>query len=248
MVDATTGFADRHIGPRAADLDRMLAVLRAPSLDALLDEAIPAGIRLEAPLDLPAAESEAEFLARMRTLAARNERWRSFIGLGYHGCVTPPVILRNLLENPGWYTPYTPYQAEVAQGRLEALLNFQTAVADLTGMEIANASLLDEATAAAEAMTMLFRLQVRRRPEARRFLVSADCFPQTIAVVRGRAEPLGIRVDVAGVGAAARGGVAPDDLFGVLVQSPDTFGRLLDLGPVTAWAHAAGALVVAASV
>ena len=247
MVDATTGFADRHIGPRAADLDRMLAVVGAPSLDALLDEAIPAGIRLAAPLDLPAAESEAEFLARMRTLAARNERWRSFIGLGYHGCVTPPVIRRNLLENPGWYTPYTPYQAEVAQGRLEALLNFQTAVADLTGMEIANASLLDEATAAAEAMTMLFRLQARRRPEARRFLVSADCFPQTVAVVRGRAEPLGIRVDVTDLGAAAQGGGGPDDLFGVLAQSPDAFGRLLDLGPVTAWAHAAGALVVAAS-
>ena len=247
MADATTGFASRHIGPRAADLDRMLDVVGASSLDALMDEAIPAGIRLPAPLDLPDAESEAAFLARMRTLAVRNESWRSFIGLGYYGCVTPPVILRNLLENPGWYTPYTPYQAEVAQGRLEALLNFQTAVVDLTGMEIANASLLDEATAAAEAMTMLFRLQARQRPDARRFLVSSDCFPQTIAVVRGRAEPLGIQVDVTDVGAAARGAGRPDDVFGALVQSPDVSGRLHDLAPVTAWAHAAGALVVVAS-
>ena len=247
MAEATTGFANRHIGPRAADLPQMLDVVGAPSLDALMDESIPAGIRLPAPLDLPAAESEAAFLARMRALAARNEAWRSFIGLGYYGCATPPVILRNLLENPGWYTPYTPYQAEVAQGRLEALLNFQTAVADLTGMEIANASLLDEATAAAEAMTMLFRLQARQRPDARRFLVSSDCFPQTMAVVRGRAEPLGIRVDVTDVGAAARKGDSLDDVFGVLAQSPDVSGRLHDLAPVTAWAHAAGALVVVAS-
>ena len=247
MAEATTGFADRHIGPRAADLDRMLGIVGAPSVDALMNEAIPAGIRLAEPLDLPEAESEAAFLARMRALAARNEQWRSFVGLGYYGCVTPPVILRNLLENPGWYTPYTPYQAEVAQGRLEALLNFQTAVADLTGMEIANASLLDEATAAAEAMTMLFRLQARKRPGARRFLVSSDCYPQTIEVVRGRAEPLGIRVDVTDVGAVVGAGGGPDGLIGVLVQSPDASGRLHDLGPVTAWAHAAGALAVVAS-
>ena len=247
MADATTGFADRHIGPRAADLDRMLDIVGAPSVDALMNEAIPAGIRLAEALDLPDAESEAAFLARMRALAARNEQWRSFVGLGYYGCVTPPVILRNLLENPGWYTPYTPYQAEVAQGRLEALLNFQTAVADLTGMEVANASLLDEATAAAEAMTMLFRLQARKRPDARRFLVSSDCYPQTIEVVRGRAEPLGIRIDVADVGAVAAAAGEWDGLLGVLVQSPDASGRLHDLGPVTAWAHAAGALVVVAS-
>ena len=246
MADAATGFVDRHVGPRAADRGRMLAVVGAPSLDALMDEAIPAGIRLAEPLDLPEAESEAAFLARMRRLAGRNEPWRSFIGLGYYGCVTPPVIRRNLLENPGWYTPYTPYQAEVAQGRLEALLNFQTAVSDLTGMEIANASLLDEATAAAEALTMLYRLQARRRPGARRFLVSSECFPQTIAVVRGRAEPLGVEVDVADVGAALAG-PAPDDLCGVLVQSPDASGRLHDLAPVTAWARAAGAQVAAAS-
>ena len=247
MADATTGFADRHIGPRAADLDRMLDIVGVPSVDALISEAIPAGIRLAEALDLPDAESEAAFLARMRALAARNEQWRSFVGLGYYGCVTPPVILRNLLENPGWYTPYTPYQAEVAQGRLEALLNFQTAVADLTGMEVANASLLDEATAAAEAMTMLFRLQARQRPDARRFLVSSDCYPQTIEVVRGRAEPLGIRIDVADVGAVAAADAEWDELLGVLVQSPDASGRLHDLGPVTAWAHAAGALVVVAS-
>ena len=184
MSAPDASFAARHIGPNPSDLDGMLRVVGAPSLDALIDEAVPAAIRLAEPRDLPEPESEAAFLARMRELAGRNETWRSFIGLGYYGCVTPPVILRNLLENPGWYTPYTPYQAEVAQGRLEALLNFQTVVEDLTGMEVANASLLDEPTAAAEAMAMLYRVQGRGKPDARRFLVSSTCFPQTIEVVR----------------------------------------------------------------
>ena len=246
-------FAARHIGPRPSDLDTMLRAVGAPSLAALVDEVVPAGIRLDAPLDLPPAESEASFLDRMRRIAARNAPCRSFIGLGYYGTVTPPVILRNMLEQPGWYTPYTPYQAEVAQGRLEALLTFQTAVEDLTGMEVANASLLDEPTAAAEAMAMLHRLQASSRPHARRFLVSSDCFPQTIAVVRGRAEPLGIQVEpfdvdrcdqLDGTAAAADG---PDGVFGLLVQSPDASGRLRDVQSVTAWAHAVGALVAVAS-
>jgi len=172
-VDPPESFQHRHIGPRAADLDDMLEVVRAPSLDALIEETIPEPNRLTAPLDLPPGETEAGYLERLRGLAAGNRPTRSYIGLGYYGCVTPSVILRNVLENPGWYTPYTPYQAEVAQGRLEALLNFQTMVEDLTGMEVANASLLDEATAAAEAMTMLHRIRARRprghaspRPEA----------------------------------------------------------------------------------
>lgn len=245
-------FASRHIGPRPSDLGAMLRAVGAPSLDALTDEVVPSTIRLDGPLDLPPAESEAAFLERMSGIAERNERWRSYIGLGYYGTVTPPVLLRNMLEQPGWYTPYTPYQAEVAQGRLEALLTFQTMVEDLTGMEVANASLLDEATAAAEAMAMLHRLQAQRRRRANRFLVSADCFPQTIAVIRGRAEPLGIQVELFDldrldhIDAPAAEGTA-DGIFGILVQSPDASGRLRDLRPVAGWARDAGALVAVAS-
>ena len=246
-------FAARHIGPRPSDVDVMLRAVGAPSLDALIDEVVPPAIRLEVPPDLPPAESEAAFLERMRVIAERNENWRSYIGLGYYGAVTPPVLLRNLLEQPGWYTPYTPYQAEVAQGRLEALLTFQTMVEDLTGMEVANASLLDEATAAAEAMSMLHRLQANRRPGANRFLVSADCFPQTIGVVRGRAEPLGIRVELVDlerlhqVDAGSVERASEQDVFGILVQSPDASGRLRDLRRVTRGARDAGVLVAVAS-
>src|SRR6266516_4818559 len=183
-------FQSRHIGPDADERDAMLKAIAASSLDALMDEAIPARIRLKKPLNLPDGESEHEFLRELRRTAARNHVFRSFIGLGYYDCITPSVILRNVLENPGWYTPYTPYQAEIAQGRLEALLNFQTMVRDLTGMEVANASLLDEATAAAEAMTMLHRVHAKRGT-ASEFFVDHRCFPQTIDVVTARAEPLG---------------------------------------------------------
>src|SRR5580765_3169747 len=155
-------FQSRHIGPDAEETAAMLKAVGAPSLDALMDEAIPARIRLKAPMNLPAGQPEHQFLKELRATGARNRIARSFIGYGYADCITPSVILRNVLENPGWYTPYTPYQAEIAQGRLESLLNFQTMVTDLTGMEVANASLLDEATAAAEAMTMLHRVQSRR--------------------------------------------------------------------------------------
>src|SRR5467141_3656072 len=155
-------FQSRHIGPDEAERDEMLKVVGASSLDALIDEAIPPRIRLKKPLDLPDGVGEYQFLRDLRRIAGRNHVFRSFIGLGYYDTITPSVILRNVLENPGWYTPYTPYQAEIAQGRLESLLNFQTMVRDLTGMEIANASLLDEATAAAEAMAMLHRVQARR--------------------------------------------------------------------------------------
>jgi len=156
-LDATDSFARRHIGPSPDDRDRMLAAVGAASLDTLMDEAIPASIGVKRPLNLPPAESEYAYLRRLSSIARRNKTFRSYIGLGYHDTITPAVILRMVMENPGWYTPYTPYQAEIAQGRLESLLNFQTMVAELTGMDVANASLLDEATAAAEAMTLLHR-------------------------------------------------------------------------------------------
>ncbi len=237
-------FPSRHIGPDSTERNEMLRVVGASSLDALVDEAIPASIRLDRPLDLPAPEREHDFLERLRTIAAKNQVFRSFIGLGYHDCVTPSVILRNVLENPGWYTPYTPYQAEVAQGRLEALLNFQTMVSDLTGMEVANASLLDEATAAAEAMTMILRVRTRQSANgAGVFFVSDACFPQTLEVVRGRAEPLGIEVRVGPIADCPH----DDSLIGALVQSPDVNGALHDLRPFIEKVHNVGALVAVAT-
>src|SRR4029453_10505478 len=194
-------FQSRHIGPDAAARDQMLAAIGVPSLDALIDQTIPPDIRLQTPLDLPAADSEHGYLRRLRGIAGRNRNFRSFIGQGYYDCVTPAVILRNVLENPGWYTPYTPYQAEIAQGRLESLLNFQTVVKDLTGMDIATASLLDEGTAAAEAMTMFHRLQTKKAPAGKEsvFVVSDRCFAQTIDVLRGRAGPLRIHLEIGDV-------------------------------------------------
>jgi len=223
----------------------MLNAVGAASLDALIDEAIPARIRLKQPLNLPFGESEYEFLRELRGTASRNQLFRSFLGLGYYDCMTPSVILRNVLENPGWYTPYTPYQAEIAQGRLEALLNFQTMVRDLTGMEIANASLLDEATAAAEAMTMLARVQAKRIDGAGgspQCVVADSCHAQTLDVVRGRAIPLGIDVVVvptAELNTVAFGG----RVFGALVQTPDEAGRVHDLRGFIARAKQAGVLV-----
>ena len=242
-LDPTDSFQYRHLGPRTTELDGMLDVVGASSLDALMDEAIPEAIRLRASLDLPEAETEAQYLARLQTVAAKNERRRSFIGLGYYGCITPSVILRNVLENPGWYSPYTPYQAEVAQGRLEMLLNFQTMVEDLTAMPVANASLLDEATAAAEAMAMLHRIRARRPGNADRFVVAGPCFPQTLDVIRGRAEPLAIEVVEADVGDVE----LTDGTFGLLLQNPDANGRVTDLSEVIARAHEAGVLVAVAS-
>jgi glycine dehydrogenase len=244
-LDATDWFAPRHIGPSPADRDEMLQAIGAPSLDALIDEAIPSSIRLKKPLSLPPAESEHEYLQRLATLAARNKVFRSYIGLGYHDTITPSVILRMVMENPGWYTPYTPYQAEIAQGRLESLVNFQTMVADLTGMEIANASLLDEATAAAEAMTLLHRVRTSKdAPGARpRFLVSDKCLPQTLDVVRGRALPLGIVVEVMPAESMTFEAVDGATPFGILLQYPDESGLVTDLRPLITRAHEAGALV-----
>src|SRR5262245_29662962 len=187
-------FVRRHIGPRPADLSVMLALLGRRSLDELVDATVPANIRLAKWLNLPAGRSEFGVLNELRAIAAQNQIFRSYIGLGYHDCITPPVIQRNILENPGWYTQYTPYQAEISQGRLEMLLNFQTMVCDLTGLEIANASLLDEGTAAAEAMMMCHRV---KEAEGRNvFFVADHCHPQTIEIVRTRAKALGIEIVV----------------------------------------------------
>ena len=224
----------------------MLAAIGASSIEALVDEAVPARIRLDKALNLPDGMPEHEFLRELRSIAARNELYKSYIGLGYYDCVTPSVILRNVLENPGWYTPYTPYQAEIAQGRLEALLNFQTMVRDLTAMEVATASLLDEATAAAEAMTMLHRVQGRRIEHvvgAAQFFVADSCFPQTIEVLRARAEPLGIELVV---GDPRRMG-STDRMFGALLQTPDEAGLVHDLRDVIADARRAGIAVAVAT-
>src|SRR5881628_3717710 len=238
-------FQSRHIGPDGGERDAMLKAIGAASLDALIDEAIPARIRLKQPLNLPFGESEYEFLRELRGTASRNQLFRSFLGLGYYDCMTPSVILRNVLENPGWYTPYTPYQAEIAQGRLEALLNFQTMVRDLTGMEVANASLLDEATAAAEAMTMLHRVQAKRIDAVvgpAQFFVSQSVYPQTLDVLRSRAEPLGIELVTAPWDDFK---TAPfgDRVFGALVQSPDEAGCVYDLRDFIARAKRLGVAV-----
>jgi len=183
---AAASFVPRHIGPTPDDVVAMLDLLGYESLDALIDATVPRGIRMAKPLAIHAPMSEYEALSSLRTIAQRNQIFRSYLGLGYHDCVTPPVIQRNVLENPGWYTAYTPYQAEIAQGRLEALLTFQTVVMDLTGLEIANASLLDEGTAAAEAMAMAYA--ARGKPGKEVYFVSDECHPQTIDVVKTRAE------------------------------------------------------------
>jgi len=215
-------FAHRHIGPRDADVDMMLQTLGLASMHDLVIGAVPDAIRTDRPLDLPVAVTEYELLGIMRQMAADNGDWRSFIGMGYHGCITPPVIQRNVLENPAWYTQYTPYQSEIAQGRLEALLNFQTAIIDLTGLPIANASLLDEATAAAEAMAMLKAAQ-GRRSTASRFFVDAGCHPQTIAVVATRARWRGWEIVV---GSADSVPLEGEGYFGALVQYPTSEGSV----------------------
>jgi glycine dehydrogenase len=232
-------FVHRHIGPNAAEAGEMLASTGFKNLDELIAAAVPENIRLGRPLQLPAAKTESEALTSLKALASQNQVFRSHIGMGYYDCITPAVIQRNVLENPGWYTQYTPYQAEISQGRLEALLNFQTMVADLTGLDIANASLLDEATAAAEAMTMCHSLKDGRNV----FLVSENCHPQTVEVVRTRAKALGIEVVVG----AHENFQFTGKVFGALVQYPDTFGAIHDYAGFAEQAHAAGALVTVAT-
>ncbi len=233
-------FVRRHIGQGEEQIADMLDTLGLGSLDELIDNAVPETIRTERPLNLDAARSERMMLSYLRRMAGRNKVFISMIGMGYHGTVLPGVILRNVLENPSWYTAYTPYQAEVSQGRLEALLNFQQMVMDLTGMELANASLLDEATAAAEAMAMAHRVS---KSKSDRFLVSGDCHPQTIEVVHTRARSLGIEVVIGDPFA----GLGDDDMFGVLIQYPGSGGAVRDLRGVIAEIHEKKALAVVAA-
>ena len=237
-------FVRRHVGPRPHDLPEMLATIGAASLDALIDEAIPASIRRPGPVALPPAESEHAYLTRLRGVAAKNRVLRSFIGLGYYDTITPSVIRRCLFENPSWYTPYTPYQAEIAQGRLESLLNFQTVVCDLTGLPVATASLLDEGTAAGEAMTLLHRVSPKKLTTGGVFLAADTVFPQTLAVLQSRAEPLGIELRVQPVSAMT---FDEPDVFGVLLQYPDEQGNVIDPSATIAAAHAAKVLVAVAT-
>ena len=237
-------FLERHIGPNAAEIAHMLKVIGQPSLEAMTDAIVPASIRSTQPLALPAPISEVEAIAKIRAIANKNQVFKSFIGQGYYGTHTPNVILRNILENPAWYTAYTPYQAEISQGRMEALINFQTMCAELTGMEIANASLLDEATAAAEAMTLAKR---SAKSKSNTFLVSGDTHPQTIALLHTRAEPLGITVALANSTAEWQAAIAGGDFFGVLIQYPASSGWLADWTADCEAIHARGALVVFAT-
>ncbi|HIK10578.1 MAG TPA: aminomethyl-transferring glycine dehydrogenase [Oscillatoriaceae cyanobacterium M33_DOE_052] len=234
-------FATRHIGPTPDEIQQMLQVLGFSSLDDQINSAVPEAIRFFGELNLPPASSEAAALAELKQIASQNKVFRSYIGMGYHDCITPPVIQRNILENPGWYTAYTPYQAEIAQGRLEALLNFQTMVVDLTGLEIANASLLDEATAAAEAMTMSYNLC---KTKAKAFFVSQDCHPQTIEVLQTRARPLGIEIIIGDISDFSP---TKHNIFGALLQYPASDGAIYDYSDFIAQVHAFGALVTVAA-
>src|SRR6266481_1902270 len=232
-------FARRHIGPNEEEVRAMLRDVGFDSLGALIDATVPKDIRLKRQLNLPEAKSEGEALVELRAIAQKNEISRSFIGTGYYDCITPPVIQRNILENPGWYTAYTPYQAEIAQGRLEALLNFQQMIIDLTALDIANASMLDEATAAAEAMSLCHAVV----PNRKTFFVADNCHPQTIAVVQTRAKPLGIEVKIGDYSGFKFDGT----VFGALVQYPATDGAIYDYSNFVRQAHDAGALVVVAT-
>jgi len=241
-LERAVPFAGRHIGPTAAEVTQMLAVVGADSMAELIDAAVPAAIRSTSKLDLPPAASEQEVLAELRVLAGRNRVTTPMIGLGYYGTHTPPVIQRNVLENPAWYTAYTPYQPEISQGRLEALITFQTVVEDLTGLPIAGASLLDEATAAAEAMTLARRSSTTSPTAA--FVVDADCHPQTLAVLHTRAAPLGLHLEVVDL---AAGLLAEIEIFGLLLQYPGSSGAVRELAPLAAAASARGAIVVMAA-
>ncbi|MBI1241132.1 MAG: aminomethyl-transferring glycine dehydrogenase [Nostoc sp. RI_552] len=236
----SSNFPQRHIGPNFDDIQQMLEVLGFSHLDSLIDKTVPQSIRLKTKLQLPEAQSEYAALAKLKEIAAKNYICRSYIGMGYYDCITPPVIQRNILENPGWYTAYTPYQPEIAQGRLEALLNFQTMIIDLTGLEIANASLLDEATAAAEAMSMSYGVC---KNKAMAYFVSHDCHPQTINVLQTRAKPLGIKIVVGGHGTFD----FAEPIFGAILQYPASDGAIYDYRAFIEKAHAQGALVTVAA-
>lgn len=239
-ITPTDSFTKRHLGPSGDKIEQMLKVLGYSNLDDLINQAVPPAIRLAESLQLPQAQSEYAALAQLKEIASKNQVFRSYIGMGYHDCITPPVIQRNILENPGWYTAYTPYQAEIAQGRLEALLNFQTMIIDLTGLEIANASLLDEGTAAAEAMSMSYGLC---KTKANAFFVSNSCHPQTIEVIQTRAKPLGIEVIIGN----HQSFEFEQPIFGALLQYPASDGTIYDYREFIEKAHAAKALVTVAA-
>ncbi len=241
LLPKEDAFVSRHIGPDADEVATMLAAVGVDSIDELIQQTVPDSILVRDALDLAPAKTEREAIAELRGIADQNQVVTSLLGTGYSDTITPAVITRNVLENPAWYTAYTPYQPEISQGRLEALLNFQTMVADLAGVDLANASMLDEGTAAAEAMTLLHRAN---KGDRQTFVVDQDCHPQTIAVIETRAEALGLTVVVADRNAAL---TQPDDTFGVLYQYPGTTGEVYDLEPLCAAAHEAGALVAAAA-
>src|SRR6201996_5401903 len=233
-VDYQEKFQSRHIAPNQADTAQMLKTIGVNSLDELIDQTVPAGIRLKKPLNLPAAKSEFDYLNTLKQTASKNKVFKSYIGQGYYDVIVPGVIQRNILENPGWYTQYTPYQAEIAQGRLQALLNFQTMVIDLTGMEIANASLLDEGTAAAEAMFMQY--STRKNQQARVFFVSEEVFPQTIDILKTRAQPYGIELKIGNHQTVE----LTDDMFGAIIQYPAGDGAVYNYTDYAAKAHEKG--------
>src|ERR1700749_3254609 len=233
-TDYQEKFQNRHIAPNAADTAQMLKTVGVSSLDELIDQTIPASIRLKKPLDLPPAKSEFNYLKDLKQTASKNKVYRSYIGQGYYDVIVPGVIQRNILENPGWYTQYTPYQAEIAQGRLQALLNFQTMVVDLTGMEIANASLLDEGTAAAEAMFMQYSL--RKNQNANVFFVSEELFPQTIDILKTRAQPYGIELLIGNHQTVE----LTDSMFGAIVQYPAGNGAVYNYTDFAAKGHEKG--------
>ena len=233
-------FENRHIGPDARQVEAMLKVIKAKSVDDLIDETVPAGIRLKKPLNLPKAKSEYEFLQDFKQIASRNKVYKTYIGTGYYNTITPGVILRNILENPGWYTAYTPYQAEIAQGRLEALINYQTMIIDLTGMQIANASLLDEATAAAEAMHLFLASRKGSKKNATKFFVDQNTFPQTIDVLKNRATPLGVELVIGDVNNLD---LTDPTLFAIYLQNPNNNGAVKDYSALIQAAHEKEVLV-----
>ena len=222
----TNNFEQRHNGITNEDVQKMITDIGVESVDELIDQTIPSSIKLESPLDMPKSLSENRFLEHMHSLANKNKNYRSYIGMGYFNTILPSVIQRNILENPGWYTAYTPYQAEIAQGRLEALLNYQTMICDLTGMQIANASLLDEGTAASESMCMLYNTMSRSKKKSgsNKFFVSDLCYPQTIAVLQTKAEPLGIDLVIGNHNST----FLSQEYFGVLLQYPAKYGEVID--------------------
>ena len=231
----TNSFQERHVGPNTTEQKDMLATIKADSLEQLITETIPDDIRLENKLDLEPAMSEYEYLNHIQELASKNKVFKSYIGLGYHEAIVPSVIQRNILENPSWYTAYTPYQAEIAQGRLEALLNFQTMVCDLTGMELANASLLDEGTAAAEAMALLFDVRERnqKKNNVNKFFVSEEILPQTLSILQTRSTPIGIELVI---GNHEEFNFS-DDFFGAILQYPGKHGQVFDYSNFVAKAN-----------